>query len=429
MAAAVTLVSAGQSVTLIESRKRLGGRASSFVDQESGETVDNCQHVAMGCCTAFLEFCRTTGLSDQLRRERQLTFLAPRHRPCTFTSAPLPAPFHLAPAFARIPYLSWSEKFAFGRAAAALAWSHPKTLQGRNFLTWLQDHGQTERLIRRVWEVLLVSALSESMDRIDASYARKVLVDGFLTNRTGWEVYVPRIPLDALFTDRVLPWLSERGAHIEMGTAVERLEFDGNRVLGVQLRDGRLINADQVIVTVPWHRLGQLLGPELLHSCQIPDSTQLQSAPITSVHLWLDQPLMPQRSVVLVERLCQWVFLHPEQPGQSGAAQQVWRYQVVISASRMLKGVSREETVARVWHELRDTFPEAANASLQHARVVTEHRAVYSPLPGVDAYRPSQKTAVANLFLAGDWTQTGWPATMESAVLSGNRAAQLICES
>ncbi len=426
MAAAVTLISAGHSVTLVESRQRLGGRASSFVDQESGETVDHCQHVAMGCCTAFLEFCRITGLSDQLRRERQLTFLAPGHRPCDFTSAPLPAPFHLALAFARLPYLNWSEKFAFGRAAAALAWSRPETFQGHNFLTWLQNHGQTERLIRRMWEVLLVSALSESMDRIDASYARKVLVDGFLTSRTGWEVYVPRIPLDALFTDRVLPWLSARGARIETGVAVEHLEFDGHRVNGVQLRDGRRISADHVIVAVPWHRLPQLLGPELLHACRIPDPTQFESAPITSVHLWLNQPLMPQRHVVLVDRLCQWVFLHPE---QSEAARQTWRYQVVISASRMLKGVSREETVTRVWQELRDIFPEAANATLQHARVVTEHRAVYSPLPGVDAYRPSQATAVANLFLAGDWTQTGWPATMESAVLSGNMAAQLIRES
>lgn len=422
LAAAGELARRDLKVRLLESRGRLGGRASSFVDHESGDMIDNCQHVAMGCCTAFLEFCRQFNMLDQFQRERELTFLAPSCPPYRFAAGWFPAPLHLSGAFLGLPYLALSEKWQFAMGVRTLWRSSPAALRGRSFGDWLREHGQSDRIIRRIWEVLLVSALSESMDRIDAAYARQVLVQGFLESRDGWEVYVPQRPLDELLTQFVLPGLQQLGVDVQFSTGVAELQGSGDALTAAKLNSGSAITASSYVLAVPWHRVQSMLSEQVFEALRLPNLNQIASAPITSVHLWVDRPLMSQRHVVLVDRLCQWLFEHPcHKPGQG-----MHRYQVVISASRMLSGWGREETIRQVWSELQQAFPQAAHALLSHARVVTEHRAVFSPLPGIDALRPSQQTSIPNLQLAGDWTQTGWPATMESAVRSGLQAARNI---
>ncbi len=435
LAASVALAHAGVKVTLLESRPRLGGRASSFEDATTGELIDNCQHVSMGCCTNFRHFCRVTEIDAFFRRERELFFVAPpsvttNNRPevCRFSAMRLPAPLHLAAAFLRLSYLSWREKLALARGLKSLACASSNFLQQRSFADWLAEQRQPANVIDRFWLVVLVSALSESLDRVSAAAARKVFVDGFLANRTGWEVWLPTVPLDELYSGQLMRWLTAHGVDVRMKSGVERLVVEANQVTGVQLRSGERLSAQQFVLAIPQHRVCSLLPDDWQDKPPFDRLDQLQTAPIASVHLWFDRPLTELPHAVLVGRLSQWMFNRGEGRGARGERVQAdgpqpSYYQVVISNAREVAERSQSEVIADVVSELKAAWPEAASAVLLHSRMIVEHKAVFSPLPGSEELRPVQQSPIANLQLAGDWTQTGWPATMEGAVRSGFLAA------
>ncbi|MBC8290668.1 MAG: FAD-dependent oxidoreductase, partial [Planctomycetes bacterium] len=216
LAAASVLAPRGFNVTLLESRPRLGGRASSIVDRETGRTIDNCQHVTMGCCTSFRHFCETTGCADLFDTQKTLHFVEPPHsdrppRIIPFRGIPLPAPAHLSLALARMPWFSFAEKRAIARGLRALSrdLSSETDDSKETFAEWLTRHGQPEPVQTRFWHTVLVSALSETLDRISVRHARKVFVDGFLSNRRGWEVSIPTAPLGEIYDERIARPLRE----------------------------------------------------------------------------------------------------------------------------------------------------------------------------------------------------------------------------
>lgn len=431
LAAAVALAGQGVPVEVLESRDRLGGRASSFADPETGETVDNCQHVSMGCCTNLQHFCRTVGIADRFRIVPSLAFFDPEGRTSTLSAAPLPAPLHLAPAFARLKYLTLGEKFRLAGGLRALARHRPGDAdRSQTFRDWLIQHRQSARLIERFWDVVLVSALSESLDRIDVGHARKVFVDGFLRHRLGWQVQVPTVPLDELYGQPVVDWLTRHGGTVRCRAPVRRLHGSCGGVTAVELRDGTQQPVGDVVLAVPQHRVLDLLPADVAAAPPLAGVSQLESAPITSLHLWFDRRITELPQAVLIGRLSQWVFQRQEPETSDGGAPAIaespprWAYQVVISASRSLRGAPQTEIRDRVLAELAELWPAAAAAQLVHWRLVTEQRAVFSVVPGVDRLRPVQQSPAANLQLAGDWTATGWPATMEGAVRSGYLAAE-----
>lgn len=408
-------------VTLLESRPQLGGRATSYIDKASGETIDNCQHVSMGCCTNLRDLCERLQVADAFQTESELYFIAPNGECCSFSADPLPAPFHLTRAFLKLSYLSLREKVLFASAVRALAQARPEKLLGSNFADWLRTHRQTDRLIQNVWEVVLVSALSESLDRIDAAYARKVFVDGFLSHADSWKVEIPRIDLDELYSQRTRAALAAKGVDVRVQTRATGLTYEDERVAQVSLHNGDPLIADDVILAVPQHQLSALLpsSPKLDSLRQ--QVSQLETAPITSVHLWYDRPLTALPHAVLVGRLSQWMFNRGQRTLNGESAHY---YQVVISASRQLREWSQEDAIAAVAAELRAVWPSHRVPKLLHSRMITERRAVFSVTPGIDALRPVQQTGIENLQIAGDYTQTGWPATMEGAVISGYLAAE-----
>jgi squalene-associated FAD-dependent desaturase len=423
LAAAVGVAGQGTPVTLLESRNRLGGRASSFDDRESGDTVDNCQHVSMGCCTNLQHFCRTVGVADQFEVAREMTFLDPEGRSSRFGPAPLPAPFHLAPAFLRLKYLTLREKLGIARALRALARERPGVRGGSDsFQNWLTRHGQSPRAVERFWNVVLVSALSESLDRVDVGYARKVFVDGFLSHPRGGDVYVPRVSLDQIFGPPVQRWLEAHGGEVRLNARVAQVSGGLDGVTSLDLRGGESLAAEDYILAVPQHQFLDLLPADVASHAALAGVASIETAPISSIHLWFDRPITPLPHAVLVGRLCQWMF---QQPRVADALRETpWRYQIVISASREVVSLPREEVRDRVLHDLGELWPETRAARLLHWRLVTEHRAVFSATPGIDRLRPTQQSPVPNLQLAGDWTATGWPATMEGAVRSGFLAAE-----
>lgn len=431
LAAATALAERRIPVTLLESRPRLGGRASSFTDRATGTQIDNCQHVSMGCCTNFQKFCDNLGLLPLLRTQPELYFVGSDNRVNPVACGRLPAPLHLWSSFRKLSYLSRRDLWAIATGLYALARADAAACDGQSFASWLHKHGQTDAAIERFWRVVLVSALSETLDRIDVAHARKVFADAFLSNPNGWNVLIPAVPLDELYGSHISDWLGSRGADVRLQCGVRQLVLQDDAVVAVELRSGEQLRGEHFVVAVPHHRIFSLL-PECLHKrpefCGV---SRLESAPITSMHLWFDRPITTLPHAVFVGRLSQWMFnrsvlqsLDRRDNARSERTEGRYYYQVVISASRNLEGRSQRQTIEDVVSELSQVWPETKQARLVHSRQVTEHKAVFSVKPGADALRPAQQSSVANLQLAGDWTQTGWPATMEGAVRSGYLAAE-----
>ncbi len=429
LAAAAALCEEGFGVELFEARRRLGGRAASFRDPESGELVDHCQHVAMACCTNLADFCRRTGVADCFQRRRRLHFIGPGRARCVFSAAPLlPAPLHLAPALMRLGYLRLSERADIVRALMRLA--SPRAGREDDATTigaWLRAQGQSDRALERFWSPILVSALSETLDRASLSAARKVFVEGFLASRQAYELRVPRVPLDEIYDRRVADWLTARDVVLHRGTAVQRIEGTVHRAEAVVPADGSRRPFDFFVVAVPWRAVRALFTGTLLEALPgLKGVERFEPTPITAVHLWFDRPITPLTDAVLVGRLSQWLFNRGRQADGANKAPMGHYYQVVISASYGLRGRRRENVVAQVREELAAIWPAAGDARLLRWRIVTNRGAVFSPRPGIDRFRPAQQTPVPNLMLAGDWTATGWPATMEGAVRSGYLAAEAV---
>jgi len=417
LAAAAALAGSGAAVRVLEARRRAGGRAASFEDPVSGGHVDACQHVAMGCCTNFLDLCREAGLADAIRRDRTLWFIGPDNRRAACTPARrLPAPLHLAPLLFGMRHFSLAEKAMLARGMLRLArYRDPGGGERPAARAWLEAIGQPEAVIRLFWQPVLESALGESIDLVDIAAARKVTVDGFLAHREAADLFVPTEPLGRLFGERLVAWLASRGVLVETGRGVTGLARSADGAVEAVVVEETPLPCEAAILAVPW-RAAARLAPEIVP----PADDRLAGSPITAVHLWFDRDCIDLPHAVLLGRVSHWVFRPADAvPGYC---------QVVISGSRDLLGGDRDRLRETVVAELREAFPAAREAAVIEARIVTDPTAVLSVRPGVDAVRPPARTAVRNLFLAGDWTATGWPSTMEGAVRSGRSAALATAE-
>ncbi|HTU16863.1 MAG TPA: hydroxysqualene dehydroxylase HpnE [Gemmataceae bacterium] len=419
LAATAALAERGFAVSLLESRPRAGGRASSFLDTTTGQSIDACQHVSMGCCTNFTHFCRSIGIAHLLQRQPALWFMTRDRRVSCLRAGPLPAPLHLAGSFLRAHYLSPADKWRIGWGLYCLQRAAPD--QDAPFLDWLMRHRQTPRTVARFWGLVLTSALNETPDRLGMHYARKVFVEGFLRHRRGFEIELPCVPLGRLYGAELQAWLGRHGVHLRLGCGAARLHVLDGRISGIQLRSGETIEADWYLTAVPFDRLLDMLPQQLIDAePYFAGLRKLETSPITSVHIWYDRPVLRWPNVVLVDCLGQWVFTRGEvAPGEH-------YLQVVVSAARSFRTLGHEEVQRRILAEMTHLFPAAAEAKVRRVRVVTEHAATFSAVPGVDKWRPDQASPIANLFVAGDWTATGWPATMEGAVRSGYLAAEAL---
>jgi squalene-associated FAD-dependent desaturase len=443
LAAAAALVDRHLRITIVESRPRLGGRASSFNDPITGESVDNCQHVSMACCTNLADFCQRVGIDSLFRRERELVFLGPDGQISRFRPGIWPAPFHLAGSFLAARFLSAGDKMRIAYGLAALAIERDER-PGESFADWLLRHRQSRRSIDLFWAPVLVSALNERLEQMDVGHARKVFLDGFLRNRTGFQPEIPLVPLGELYGTRLASWLGDHDVTVRMTTGVSGIEVDDDcAVSGVVLRTGEMIRADFVVLAVPFDRVLSLIPGQIRERWPALDAVEaLHAAPITGIHLWFDRTVCPFDHVVTPGRLIQWIFNHTAIQGRTGmpgpvgsrqtapaaddqpATEQGQYLQLVVSASYDLLALDKVAIRDAALADLAKIWPVAREAQLLRWWVVTEHGATFAVRPCVDGLRPPQRTPIDGLFLAGDWTNTGWPATMEGAVRSGYLAAQ-----
>jgi squalene-associated FAD-dependent desaturase len=434
LAAAVELAPRGFKVTVLESRPRLGGRAGSFDDAQSGEFVDNCQHVGLGCCTNWLDFCRTIGMEEALTKYDRFVYQERDGRRSTLGRSWLPAPLHLAPSLLGLKFLSLGEKLR-------LAWGVLQMVYAKDVREsvgeWLKNHGQSTRIIERFWAPILCSALNEDLDRIGFHYARQVVVEGFHAHRDGAAMFVPSVPLGELYGPKLQSWLEGHGATIRTGAAVTEIVMDGDeRIRCVRTRSEEY-SADHYILAVPPNRAVSLLPKEVVERHPMFAAlNRFEYSPITSVHCWFDRPVMDVPHLTPLDRTTQWLFRRDGRPSLRERAfvrganddSDGDYLQAVISASRELASLGKEAIRDLIVAEIREILPAAKAAQLVHWRVVTERSATYSIMPGIDAIRPPPRTPIGNLWLAGDYVQTGWPATMEGAVRSGRLAAEALLE-
>jgi zeta-carotene desaturase len=420
------LADAGFRVSLFERRPYLGGRASSYQHPGTGEVVDNCQHVLLGCCTNLLDFYRRAGVQDKIRWYERLTFLEPGGRASVIAPSALPAPLHTALAFLRAECLNFRDKLGISRAMAALAPATPAD-RGESFLDWLKRHGQTEQAIERFWKTILVSALNEDLDQISVPYAAQVVRESFLKSAAAGRMGIPTVPLTDLYGSAG-EYISVRGGDVQLRAGVESFRAEADEVSVTA--NGQEQKFDYLVLAVPFDVLGRVLPDTAAAAPLAAALGQFSPSPITGIHLWFDRQISELDHAVLLDRTIQWMFhksrlleSRNNEARNNGGGSYV---ELVVSCSRSLVEKSKSEIVDLAVKEAQEFFPGARDAKLVKSTVIKEVHATYSPRPGIDRYRPQSETAWPRVFLAGDFTATGWPATMEGAVRSGYLAAEAL---
>jgi squalene-associated FAD-dependent desaturase len=419
LAAGCALASTGMKVTLFERRPYLGGRASSYQHPGTGEVIDNCQHVLLGCCTNLIDFYQRTGVAGSIRWFERMTFLEPGGRASEIGPSSLPAPLHTTPAFLRASCLEVADKVAIARAMMALAPTTPRDT-GESFLGWLNRHGQTVRAIERFWKPVLVSALNEEVDRVSVPYAAQVMRESFLKSAEAGRMGVPTVPLTDLYS-AAGNYIRERQGDVQFRTSAESFRAELSHVKLVVGEKEETF--DYAVFALPFDSLERIL-PDSSASQPLRDAlARFETSPITGIHLWFDRIISDLDHAVLLDRTIQWMF-HKSRLQNRNSNGHGSYVELVVSASNTLVDKSKQEIVDLAVSELREFFPAARDANLLKSTVIKEVHATYSPRPGIEADRPRPETVWPRVFLAGDWTATGWPATMEGAVRSGYMAAQ-----
>jgi len=424
LAAGSALADTGFKVTVFEKRPYVGGRASSYEHPGTGEVLDNCQHLLLGCCTNLIEFYERLGVGDKIRWFDEITFMEPGGRISRFVPKTfLPAPMHNVPSFVGVPMLDMRDKIAIARAMSAMSRKLPPD-SDENFLVWLRRHHQTERAIKRFWEPVLVSALNEDLELISVRYAAKVFRDSFMKSAQAGRMGLPTIPLSQLYAAGI-GYIHARGGEVLLRNSVSAFAPQADGVV-ITSNEGQK-TFDLAVLAAPFQSLGNLLPPDEFSVAIKNKLERFGSSPITGIHLWFDREITDLPHAALLDRTIQWMFHKSKfQEKREGPGSYV---ELVVSASKSLVQKSREEILEIAVREMAEFFPIVKEAKVVKAAVIKEVYATYSISPGLDQYRPTSISPWPRVFLAGDWTATGWPATMEGAVRSGYLAAEAVTSS
>jgi zeta-carotene desaturase len=424
LSAACALADAGYKITLFERRAFLGGRASSYEHPGTGETMDNSQHVLLGCCTNLRDLYRRLGVTDKVRWYKRITFIEPGGRSSFIESSWLPAPFHSALSFLQYKLLSLRDKLAIARGLMGLVSGVPED-SGEDFLSYLRRKGQTRAAIERFWAPVLVSSLNEELDKTSVKYAAMVFRDAFLKSAEAGRMGVPTVPLSELY-GVAADYIRARGGEVRLRSKIDSLAFED--AAAVLRSDECEFRFDYAVSAIPYHLLGRILPQSEAGEALLKKVSNLRAVPITGIHLWFDREVTPLEHAALLDRNIQWMFQKSKILARpNGRANDGGSYlELVVSSSKGLLEMGRGEIIALALKELAEFFPAVNEAKLLKAAVVKEVHATFAPAPLSDEYRASPLSPWPRLFLSGDWTATGWPATMEGAVRAGYLTAEAV---
>ncbi|MGC2486825.1 MAG: hydroxysqualene dehydroxylase HpnE [Acidimicrobiales bacterium] len=414
IAAALTLADAGIAVTLVERRPHLGGLTTSI--ERDGYSFDNGQHVFLGCCTAYRALLARLGVSSEVFLQSRLVMpvLAPHGERGTIRRSNLPAPFHLAASLARYRLLSVRERLSLLRALIPL--SRVKlgdpALDDVNFGEWLRTRGQSDRAISRLWNLIIQPTMNVSVDYASLALAAQVFQVGFLQTNDGADVGWSTVPLVHLHGDAAQRALTDAGVDVRLNATAQRVMKADDGTLRIELGDERL-GADAVVVATP-ARAAAALG--------VLDATlanDLESSPIVNIQFVFDRKVMDLDMAACVDSPIEFVFDRSDAAGtQSGQC-----LVISLSAATSYMATGSSELIPLFRTALDELFPSARDATVLSAVVTREATATFLASPGVEALRAQLRSRTPDVFLAGSWCDTGWPATMEGAVRSGSEAA------
>jgi squalene-associated FAD-dependent desaturase len=513
IAAACDLAEAGVPVTLLEARPVLGGKTWSFRDKQTGMTVDNGQHVFLGCCTAYRALLCRLGVTDRTQMQprmrvpiltaglaptstravetaptgvsppsppartpisppigqvlalptseetsawtqsAQADFLARRPVGADLSAGPpgahvfagttleetrfpLPAPLHLLPSFLRLPMLSWHEKLRAARTLLAIMRAGKRgraRCDGQSFADWLRARGESQRSIKYLWNLITLPTVNEDCERASAGLALMVFQEGLLRRADGARIGYATVGLSELVAEAATRYLCERGAEVRLGCRAASIELADGQISGVRLADstanlGGLLPACRVIAALPHYLLGRLLPETWRTHPFFARAARLETSPIVGVNLWLDRRVLDEPIVAVIGKQdTYWVF---DKGALLGLDLKDGHYLTVsISAAHRYLDAPHQQIITQVRGVLEAVLPALREAQITHALVIKERQATFSAQPGSLANRLPAETPLPGLLLAGAWTNTGWPATMEGAIRSGQHAASLIVRS
>ncbi len=427
LAAACTLADAGFQVTVFERRGYLGGRASSYLHPGTGEVIDNCQHVLFGCCTNLVNFYERIGVADRIFWDSRMTLIEPGGRRSVLSPADVPAPMHGLPSILAAKCFSTVDKLSLIYAFARLMFIRNPDPQV-NLADWLRANRQTQGAMDRFWRLVIASALNAELDQISLPYAAKVIRELFLNSAYAGSMGMSTVPLSDLYQG-AQRHLESRGGRIQFQANVEAANWDdalGEWTLQTQQATHSF---QRLILALPFEATAKLLArmPANAAASLLAEQTRrLDHWPICSVHLWYDREITDLNHAVLLDRDIHWMYHKSRwQPQRNLKASYL---ELVVSASREFAMLPREEALRRATDQLAEFFPQVRKAKLMKSALIKEVRATFGVPPGIDALRPNAISPWPNCFLAGDWTATGWPSTMESAARSGHLAAEALCK-
>lgn len=425
LAAACDLSDLGHTVTLIEKRPWAGGKTYSFADRKTGDLVDNGQHVFMACTTEYAAFLGRIGTLGRTRRQRRLNVrvFGAGGRMCRLRALPLPAPLHLAPSFAVYGHLALGDRLRAGWLLVRI-WrmSEPErlSLHAASFGDWLSAQGQSARAIRDFWDFMLVPTLNCRSAEASAADALFVLREGFLKNSTSSAVGLGAVPLSELHVAPAIAYIEARGGGVVTGLEVRGVEPAKGGGVAVHLSRGAAVSAHGAVLALPPGEAGCLVPGRFRTMAPFAALGDFTTAPIINLHFWFDRPIADWPFAAFVDSELQWVFNRD----RLDAPALPRRHHVVVSLSAAgpYMALDRGELEARFLAQLRDAVPGARGAQLIAFNAIKEPHATFVPAPGL--LRPGPRTPIPGIVLAGSYTGTGWPATMEGAVRSGVTAAR-----
>lgn len=429
LSAATSLAERGFEVTVLEGRQALGGRAYSFRDAKTGDPVDNGQHLFMGCYRETLSFLERIGAQDRLSFQSNLSidFIGDRGRRARLRCWPLPSPWHLLSGLVRLSTLSWGDRFRLRHVERALreGVKDPQGLDQISVRDWLIQAGQSERARRHLWDLIAIAALNEDPAIASAAPFVTVLAQAFFERRDASRLGLSGVGLSDLYAPPAQRFIEARGGRVLLKAPVAQIEHAGDRVTSVLLRDGQRLKADWVLSAVSAAAFLKLIPSRLSEREPVFQRiAQLGFAPIISIHLWFDRSISRSAFAGLLDTHIQWFFnksriLHGTQSKEGYVS-------LVISGARRFVEWSEARLLTMALEELRRLMPPAREAVLLRSLVIKEHQATLSPAVGSERLRPECRSPLNRFLIAGDWTRTGLPATIESACVSGRRCADMI---
>ena len=426
LSAGVRLAAHNVPVVVLEQRPAAGGRAYSFTDARTGDVIDNGQHVLIAGYIRTLGFLRTIGTADRLAVQPvpELWFHHPQRGFCSVRFSGLPHPFDLVSGLLRTSLLSARGKLHMLRAGAALNTSNPGTeeqMAGLTVAGWLDHLHQSEETKRSFWEPLAVAIMNEHIDVAAASVFVRAIRAAFFEVKRGAALAFPTVGLSALYVEEAKRFIEKRGGEVRCNAQVVNVTARKENVSGVTLKDGTIVEASAVVLAVPPAPAEALLPALLRETGMLADIAAAPHSPIVSVHLWFPKEIMPHLFVGIVGRTIQWVFNRRRILTEKGTGGHV---SAVVSAGETIVSLDNEALRDTAMTDLKEIFGRGIPEP-EHVVIIREKRATISCTPAVEKLRPDASTPIRNLFLAGDWTSTGLPATIESAIISGERSAEL----